>query len=214
MPNCDFYAVEEEHEQLLHWLLNEGTCRLFELYSDFETPLREFLTVRDVISQFSRTSGNGRKWDAVYLQLYVIGASPQFVPRRVELDPAACGGARFRYAAEGWGLVQLYLSVPGVDGLRNSHTNHNSLKRAKAWQSVDSDVDPVSSWDFKKISAFSSRLNRQVKKMSVAKIGSRPVLPGALKLWDAGIPLLPYSQNGSVMVERADAQPFSTDRRP
>jgi hypothetical protein len=63
----------------------------------------------------------------------------------------------------------------------------------------------VETWDFKKITAFSSRLNRQIKKLSVAKVGSRPVLSGALQLWHEGASLLPYSHENANVVLRADA---------
>lgn len=111
--------------------------------------------------------------------LYVIGAGPQFTPRKIVLDPAKCNGATFRYGAEGWGLVQLYLSGPTTNGLQLSHTNHNTQKRAEAWQLTIPELGPVEAWDFKKITAFSSRLNREIRKRSVTKLGSYPVLPGA-----------------------------------
>lgn len=204
MPNCDFYAVPGDHEALLDWLVREKTCRIFELSSDLEKPLREFLTVEDVMSQFSRTYPNGKVWHTVYLQLYVLGAGPQFVPRRVSLNPTACDGATFRYAADGWGLVQLYLGAIGDGGLKSSHTNHNGVKRAQAWCSVSPERNPVESWDFKRITAFSSRLNRQIRSLAIAKIGSRAVLPGALKLWEAGVSLLPFHPDGSNVVVRTD----------
>ena len=205
MPNCDFYAVPEDHEQLLDWLLREGTCRIFELSSEFEMPLREFCTVKDVVSEFSRTYSNGDKWNTVHLQLYVLGAGPPFVPRRVPLDPRSCNGATFRFVAEGWGLVQLYLGALGKGGVKDSHTNHNSIKRAEAWAPVIPEMQSVELWDFKKIAAFSSRLNRQISKMGIAKIASRAVLPGALRLWEEGVSLLPFHHDGSVSLVRKNA---------
>jgi len=203
MPNCDFYAVPNDHQQLLDWLFREGTCRLFELYSDFEKPLREFCSVEEVMSLFSRAYSNGKMWDTLHLRLYVLDAGPSIVPRRVKLDPKACNGATFRYAAEGWGLVQLYLAAEGTDGLKNSHTSHFSLKRAGTWASTIPESQPIALWDFKRITAFSSRLNRQIKKMSVATIGRRAVLSGALGLWEKGIALLPFRQDGTVAIVRA-----------
>ncbi len=191
MPNCDFYGTLDDHRQLLNWLFTEGTCRVFELASDFERPLKEFKNAQEVLSQFERTYITGEKWHTVYLQLYVTGASPPFVPRRVQLDPEKCKGATFRYAAEGWGLVQLYLGAITVHGLKDSHSNHNSEKRAIAWAPTFNDTQNVEPWDFKKITNFSSRLNRQIKRFSAAKRGSRAIFPGALKLWEDGITLLP-----------------------
>lgn len=205
VPNCDFYGGPADHEQLMHWLFAEGTCKVFELSSDFERPLREFRSTEEVMLQFDRTYSTGDKWHTVYLQLYVLGAGPPFTPRRVQLNPKACDGATFRYAADGLGLVQLYLGAAKGRGLNNSHTNHNSQKRAAAWASTAAAMQEARLWDFAKITAFSSRLNRKIRTLSAAKIDSRPVLPAALKLWQAGVSLLPYSHNNPPVVLRQDA---------
>jgi len=89
-------------------------------------------------------------------------------------------------------LVQLYLSAPRADRLESSHTNHNSKTRAERWEPIYADQAGTNAWDFARISAFSSRLNRQIRKRGVAKVGSRAVLPGALKLWESGMTLAPY----------------------
>lgn len=191
MPNCDFYATLEDHEHVLSWLFADATCHVYELSSEFEKSLKRFESAVDVMSHFERRYPNGKLWK-IHLQLYVLGAGPAFEPRRIALDPGACGGATFRYAAEGWGLVQLYLSAPRAGRLENSHTNHNSKARAELWEPIRG-VEPGSAaWDFPRITAFSSRLNRQIKKRGVAKIGSRVVLAGALKLWESGVSLAPY----------------------
>jgi hypothetical protein len=192
MPNCDFYATIEDHEDILSWLFSEETCDVFELGSGFEQPLKQFRTANDVLCEFDRHYPNGEKWKTVHLQLYVKGAGPKFTPRRVALNPKFCDGSTFRYAAEGWGLVQLYLSSESADGLENSHTNHNSKKRAETWAPTYRDLSDPSSWDFDRISSFSSRLNRQIRKRAIGKLGSRPVLPGAMKLWQSGLGLRPY----------------------
>jgi len=189
MPNCDFYATPEDHEGLLAWLLAEGTCEIHELASDDGQPLRRFHSAAEVLAQFERRYPEGGKWRAVELQLYVLGAGPPFVPTRVALDPDECDGATFRYDAEGWGLVQLYLGAlpDGETRLEDSHTNHNTLKRAQAWSATLPEMGDVGAWDFGRITAFSSRLNREIRKRGVATIGSRPLLPGALALWNAGV---------------------------
>jgi hypothetical protein len=145
----------------------------------------------DVLRQFERRTPNGDPWP-VHLQLYVLGAGPPFERRRIALNPSAYDGATFRYIAEGWGLVQLYLSVPWPDRLENAHTNHNSKTRAQRWMSLYTDQAPTDAWDFSCISAFSSRLNGRIRKRGVAKVGSRTVLPGALKLWESGVSQAPY----------------------
>jgi len=192
VPNCDFYGTPEDHLGLLSWLFSEATCHVFELASDFGQPLKQFESADAVLRQFDRRSPTEEKASAVLLQLYVIGAGPKFSPRRVRLDPKTCDGASFRYEAEGWGLVQLYLASETARGLENSHTNHNSRKRAEAWAPSYRKLADPAAWDFSRISSFSSRLNRQIKKMAIGTLGSRPVLPGGLKVWKSGSPLWPY----------------------
>jgi hypothetical protein len=202
MPNCDFYATPEDHEHLLNWLFADATCNIYELASEFERPLKRFETAVDVMRQFERRYPSGEPWQ-VHLNLYVLGAGPAFEPRRITLDPNACGGATFRYAAEGWGLVQLYLAAPRAGCLENSHTNHNSKTRAERWAPLRGVEPAPAAWDFARITAFSSRLNRQIKKCSVGKIGSRVVLAGALKLWESGVSLAPYVPGKHVLHMRA-----------
>jgi hypothetical protein len=192
MPNCDFYATPEDHESVLAWLFAKGACDVYELASSYEQPLKRFESSAEVLRQFERRHSTGELWHTVALQLYVLGSGPPFSARRIRLDPTACDEATFRFTAEGWGLVQLYLSAPYGDRLENSHTNHNSKTRAETWAPIYG-VDPgPDAWDFARITAFSSRLNRQIRRKGVAKIGSRAVLPGALKLWERGTSLAPY----------------------
>jgi len=201
MPNCDFYAAREDHEPLLQWLFADGSCDVYENYSDFERPLRQFKRASDVMAEFERVHADGQVADTVHLQLHVRDAGPRFVPRRVSLNPAACDGAKYRFAAEGWGLIQLYLSTVRHGRIENSHTNHNSQKRAEAWAPTILRSGPPTDWDFKKITAYSGRLNRQIKSLAVAKIRSRVILPGALALWKTGMALSPYSVASSPPVE-------------
>ena len=191
MPNCDFYATPEDHEHLLSWLFTDAACSVYELASDFEEPLKRFESAVDVMRQFERRYPNGEPWQ-VRLNLYVLGAGPAFEPRRITLDPSVCGGATFRYEAAGWGLVQLYLSAPRANRLENSHTNHNSRPRAERWEPIRGVESGSAAWDFARITAFSSRLNRQIKKRAVATIGGRAVLADALELWKGGVSLAPY----------------------
>jgi len=201
VPNCDFYATPEDHEGLLTWLFAEQTCHVYELASRFEQPLRRFCSAQETLALFEERYSTGEKARTVHLQLNVLGAGPQFEPSRISLDPRACNGATFRYAAEGWGLVQLYLGTVWRGALENSHTNHNSQKRAESWEGIGGHPSQVDDWDFKRISSFSSRLNREIRKRAVAKLGSRPVLPGALALWDVGIDFPPF-RHGSIELQR------------
>ncbi|MDQ0568269.1 hypothetical protein QFZ42_000103 [Variovorax paradoxus] len=193
MPNCDFYATPEDHEDVLSWLFAEDSCDVYEHYSAFEQPLKRFRSAAEVLARFQRPPGEP-PCQAVLLSLYVRGAGPAFVPRHIALNPQACGGAAFRYSASGWGMVQLHLHAPVIDKVRldNSHTNHNTLLRAQTWSATFPEDGPVEAWDFARITSFSSRLNRQIRKRGVAKLRGYVLHPGALALWELGVAMGPF----------------------
>lgn len=201
MPNCSFYATLEDHAQLLPWLFAEQACHVYEGYSSLGEPLRQFTSTDQVLAQFDRSFANGKLVTEVGLMLYVLGSGPALVPKHIALDPKRVSGATHRYSAEGWGLIGLSLCIPSREGLKNSNTNHNSQKRAEAWESVAKDMAPAVAWDFKKITAFSSRLNRAIRIRAVGKLGSYAVLPGAAELWKTNFPFLPKVWEGVQLVQ-------------
>jgi len=188
MPNCDFFATAADHAPLLAWLFDENTCAVYEAYSPGEAPLRRFAGAAEVMREFEREGAYGR----CHLRLHVNGSGPVPEPRRIDIiasEQAACG-FRYRYTIEGWGLVPLQLYVPqmkkGQRQLDKSHTNHNSQKRAEAWADIRQGMNSPDAWDFRKVTAFSSRLNRQIRKRAVAKWGGCSILAGAWTEWENG----------------------------
>lgn len=197
MPNCDYYATFEDHKIVLDWLFSEGTADIYELSSEFEKPLTKFSNSAQVLDQFNRTYKGGKLWSTVYLQLVVKNAGIDFHPTYVKLDPDQSNGASYKYTAEGFGLIQLYLSVPRDNELRDSHTNHFTLKGAMKWSGITTTEQEIQKIDFKAITSFSSSLNRQIRKLAVVKIRSRILTKGALALWDKGFKLWPFDKTNS-----------------
>jgi hypothetical protein len=194
MPNCDFLAAGPDHRAVLEFVLGQADCRVYELYSEFDQPLFEFRTLADFEKHYSILDWNAlHSRQSMLLQLYPPNASGKFVKHRIALDSRRCKGATFRYESSGWGLIQLYLQSPikrtGKQWLEASHTNHNSERRARAWESTYPELGPVSAWNWPVVTSFSRRLNRYIHKLAVAKIGSYAVLPFAAQLKKSGIPL-------------------------
>jgi len=189
MPNCDFYAAGMDHRAILDFLLTRGECDIYELASRFEQPLRRFRALDDFEEHFAIADWRAGSSVSMLLQLHAHGSGPPFLARRVDLNPESCGGATFRYSAEGWGLVQLYLERPRASGLRNSHTNHNSEKRAAAWSDTLARLGSPADWDFARVSSFSGRLNRFIRSLAVGKSGARVILPQAAALQARGVVL-------------------------
>ena len=186
MPNCDFYSLREDSEQVLEFVLQHSGCKVFEHYSPFDTPLVEFRSVAEVAARYPLGSCSGMA-PSVVLQLLPPSAG-DIVVDRVTLRPEKCNGATFRYVASGWGLIQLQLGGTSPRGVVASHTNHNSEKRAQAWAPMYLDeLGPASAWDWRVVESTSRRINAFVRKLAVDKRGSRPILPAAAAAMAAGV---------------------------
>lgn len=177
MPNLDFYAIGRDLDEVLEFVFGRSRCRVFEAYSPYDTELAEFHRVADIKARYSLGACQGRG-PSVLLELWPIDAPDAAFAQRIELKPSACAGATFRFQLVGWGLIQLQLGGLGPDGIVASHTNHNSEARAQAWESVYFDsLGPFSAWDWTEVVRVSRQLNSHVRRnLTVAKIGSRPVL--------------------------------------
>ena len=178
MPNCDFYAVLEDIELILEYVLRESEAAVYESYSSYGQDLIEFRSIEEVKHRYPLGLCNG-KAPSVLLQLLPKGAG-RLVVEKIKLNPEHCEGATFRYCASGWGMIQLYFGGVGPDGIVLSHTNHNSEKRALKWESTYINaLGPASAWNWGKVESTSRRLNTFIRKAAVAKEGSHPVLPAA-----------------------------------
>jgi hypothetical protein len=190
MPNCDFYAVDKDLEDVLNFVFQELPVRVFESYSSFEHELTELKSVQDIADHYPLGQCKNNS-ESVLLQLWAVNSSKEVRIRKIKLDPKKCDGAQFRYTIEGWGLIQLYLGGVSKSGVIASHTNHNSEKRANAWSSTYSDrMGSPAAWNWKEVTAISNKLNRYIRKAAVTKQGSRPVLKAAADLLAAGTPFL------------------------
>ena len=187
MPNCDFYAVPSDFEPILRFIFEAMDCRVFEAYSRFDHDLREFSRLEEFVdSTHSKLGDCSNDKLSSSLMLWPFKASDQVRIRRIELSPAARLG-KHRHAVEGWGLISLQLGGLAETELHPSHTNHNSENRAKKWADTYKDTmgDP-SAWNWDIVTRTSAKLNRHIRSLATAKIGSRPVLPAAKEALDAG----------------------------
>ena len=187
MPNIDFYAAGADLLAVLTYVFEQSACRVFESYSEPGEQIAEFKSIEDLSERRSIGVCQGAG-PSVWLQLVPPNASHQFSIRRITLQPELCDGHAFRYAVEGWGLIQLHLGGISPQGLVNSHSNHNTEARARKWSDVRGDLGPVEIWNWRETTAVSSRLNRFIRtKLAAYKLGSRPVLPDAAAAFAAGL---------------------------
>jgi hypothetical protein len=181
---ADFFPV-------LTYVFKQSACRVFESYSPPSEEIAEFKSIEDLLARYpvGVCRGSG---PSVLLQLVPPSASHQFSIRRISLQPELCDGHTFRYAVEGWGLINLHLGGIGPQGLVNSHSNHNTEARARKWLETHRELGPIELWNWQEITAVSSALNRFIRiKLATYKLGSRPVLPEAAAAFAAGLAPIP-----------------------
>jgi hypothetical protein len=187
MPNIDFYAAGADFLAVLTYVFDRSGCRVFESYSPLGEEIAEFKSIKDLSARYTIGVCRGSAPSAL-LQLVPPSGSNRFTIQRISLSPDVCHGHTFRYSVEGWGLVQLYIGGIGPHGLVNSHSNHNTEARARKWAETYRDLGPVELWNWRETTAVSSALNRFIRaKLTIYKLGSRPVLRDAAAAFAAGL---------------------------
>src|SRR5262249_23539559 len=132
MAQLDFFAVRQDHRQVIDFVFGETDFHIFELYSDFGQELREFTSFRELAAAFAIGNDRHGHGYAVLLSLWSpsVMSSPHVT--RVRLDPKHCNGHTFRYTTGGWGAVQLYLGGRHRRIITKSHFGHYSERGARA----------------------------------------------------------------------------------
>jgi hypothetical protein len=187
MPSYDFYAIGEDHREILSFILESGECDVFEHGSETGKKSVCFRSLGDFEKRYGIADWSHIP-ESLLLQLHVLDAGGLVQQRKIELiksERFPDGG--FRYATNGWGLIQLYLEAPVRDSLRASHTVHNRPERLAKWGNLDHDKfgDPAA-WDWEKVISFAKRLNQFIRRQGVAKKGARAILPAAAAARERG----------------------------
>jgi len=186
LPNLHWFGTEADHAIILSNILGLDAVQVFELYSQYDTPIRTFTNVDDILAEFQRPHEGGSLRAQIDLNLWVNGAGPKPDIERTRLNPETCGGHRWRERSGSVGFVQLFLARMVDDHLIHCQTNTVSAARMGAVDGLYIGQDGAV-WDVGLKNRFSGKLNRMIKKKAVGKVMSSYVLPGAAKLWEQGI---------------------------
>jgi len=181
----DFFADEADKIEILNFIFRETDLQIFDLGSPYGQEISEYKTVDEIVSKFDLR--NGDKFAITFI-LWTPRFGGDLIFRKVDLDPKHCKGHTFRYATEGWGLIQLYFGGVKNNELYRSHIGHQSQKRAMTWESNNGGLGSVSKWDWSEVEKVARGLKYQIhNKMTKRKIESIGVLVGADKLEEQGI---------------------------
>lgn len=183
--NYDFFASRSDKLRLLEFIFDETDIRLFDFYSRYETPIVEYSSANQIDEVFDLENGGQF---SVLFQLWSPRFGREILFERLPLDPDRCEGKTYRFASRGLGLIQLYFGGVAKEVLNYSHIGHISEKRAIASDELLTINDRSDQWNWKEIQKSSRQLKYWIhKKMSVNKIGSLGVMPGADALDRQGV---------------------------
>ncbi|ALO42788.1 hypothetical protein [Pseudoalteromonas phenolica] len=177
MAQVDFFASDDDFIDLVDWLLTETDFKIFEAYSRIDHDIRQIVTAKDLVDL-----ANERKNSSFLLRFWSPSVTNEPVFKSIKLNPNI---GKFRTSLEGAGVIQLEHGRVENNRIFNSTLSHWNEAGAKAKCMYPTDVV-----DWKKLRSISGQLNRHIKnKLAHAKVGSAPVLKGAIKQIDSGLPL-------------------------
>lgn len=140
-------------------IFKERPAVVIEAYSAPEQELRTFQSSEELCSYAlaRRDSAEG----CVHLAVHYPDMGGRLARTNVSLDPLKCNGHSYRYSADGWGLIWVYLQLRPTS--LHSFISANSEKRALAWAATRPALDPPSTWQWPAIARHVRRLRRVLK---------------------------------------------------
>lgn len=180
----NFFADKADKIEILDFIFKDTDLQVYDLGSPYGQAICQYKTSDEISSNFDLEIDEF----GTTFQLWTPRHKGKPIFRKIDLEPKRCTGHAFRYATEGWGLIQLYFGGLKNKELKRSHIGHQSEKRALAWEDISNTNGLVSLWDWREIEITSRKLKYQIhNKLATRKIGSFGVLTGADKLEKLGI---------------------------
>ena len=141
----------------------EGNPSVFEAYSGYEREIRYFHDKQSLIEYISEELANDSKHKSVYCLVQYSETGGFVRKRKVQLDPNRCDGATYRYAMEGWGLIQVQIDLTDRERVRVRFAV-NSEKRANNWAGVAPELKSPNLWNWSLVEKNARRMIRVLRK--------------------------------------------------
>lgn len=130
-------------------------------YAAFNEDLLSFPTLNDLEAHIAAECAAGRSWPN--LVLHYPETNGLAIKRRIALDPERCGGATFRYAMEGWGLIQLQIRCKDTSAIK-CRLAANTERRALAWAPTFPELGDPLQWNWRAVERHARRLIRVLRR--------------------------------------------------
>jgi hypothetical protein len=183
--NYNFFASEADKIALFSFLFSNTSLQIFDSYSPFGQPIRQYKSLAELTSTFDLARGSQYE---VSLRLW----APSFLGavrfERIALKPEFCNGHTLRHCTCGWGLLNLHLGGEQNNTLHHSTISHLSEKGAIANEEPQLGSEKASAWNRLEINQIGRQLTYFIhNKMAVDKMGSLGILPGAAERERQGV---------------------------
>jgi hypothetical protein len=150
----------EGFTELAGFVFESGAPVVFHAYSGYGQPLRSFRSPSELISDIESAFVAGQK--SVHFALHYSDSKGHVAERKITLDPRKCDGHTWRYAVEGWGLIQLQGDLRHAPAIE-CRVAVNTQKRAEAWAATYPELRDPSLWDWRAIQHHAGRIIRRMK---------------------------------------------------
>ena len=151
---------------LARFIFNDGEPVVFQAYSHFGQPLREFRSASDFVREVEQQIRSGHKF--LYYSIHFPDTLGHVAQRKIKLDPGKCDGHTWRSTIEGWGLIHLQADLEPAPKIA-CRVAVNSEKRAAAWTGTYPQFETPDSWNWGAVKRHASRLIRRMKKIAESR---------------------------------------------
>lgn len=162
----DFFANKTDKLKILDFIFKDTDLQVYDFASPYGKEICHYKTVEEVSSKFDfeidEFGTNFQLWSPRHK------GKPIF--NKIELNPKYCQGYSFRYATQGWGLIQLCFGGMKNNELKHSHIGHFNQKGALKWQDSNKVNGNVDSWDWTEIQVTSRKLKNHIQNKLVMRI--------------------------------------------
>lgn len=146
-------------EVLAEAIFKESPIAVVEAYSSLGQELREFRNAAEVCN-YAKANRDSNS-TSVHLAVLYPDMNGSISTTRIAINPSKCDGHTFRYKAEGWGLIWVYLEMK--QSPVGSFVSANSEKRAHSWAATYPEMESPATWHWPAVARHLRRLRRVLK---------------------------------------------------
>lgn len=137
-----------------------GAVQIFEQYSEMGEEIIQIADFEHFLTYYREAAIKEKKHLA--FSLYYQEAAGSFSVNKIVLNPKYCNGHTFRYRADGWGVIGVFIEINKSE--IECRITVNSKKRAQNWAVINMDMGDPILWNWKVVESKARKLIRFLRK--------------------------------------------------